>query len=87
MSSLRIQRAGAEDALAIAPLFNLYRQFYQQAPDEEAAWHFISERLRKNESVIFIALKDERAVGFTQLYPIFSSVGMKRCWLLNDLFV
>ena len=26
-------------------------------------------------------------MGFTQLYPIFSSVGMKRCWLLNDLFV
>ena len=25
--------------------------------------------------------------GFVQLYPLFSSVGMKRLWLLNDLFV
>ena len=87
MSSLSIQRAGAEDAQAIAPLFNLYRQFYQQAPDEEGALHFITERLRNNESVIFMALEDEKAVGFTQLYPIFSSVSMKRSWLLNDLFV
>jgi GNAT superfamily N-acetyltransferase len=25
--------------------------------------------------------------GFVHLYPIFTSVGMKRAWLLNDLFV
>lgn len=28
-----------------------------------------------------------RIVGFTQLYPGFSSVSMKRVWILNDLFV
>ena len=26
-------------------------------------------------------------VGFTQLYPSFSSVSMKKIWILNDLFV
>jgi ribosomal protein S18 acetylase RimI-like enzyme len=25
--------------------------------------------------------------GFAQLYPSFSSVGLKRIWILNDLFV
>ena len=27
------------------------------------------------------------AVGFTQLYPSFSSISMKRSWILNDLYV
>jgi GNAT superfamily N-acetyltransferase len=27
------------------------------------------------------------AVGFTQLYPMFSSTRMKNTWILNDLFV
>lgn len=26
-------------------------------------------------------------MGFVQLYPLFSSVQMKRLWLLNDLYV
>lgn len=26
-------------------------------------------------------------MGFTQLYPIFTSVGLGRSWLLNDLYV
>lgn len=31
--------------------------------------------------------KGEKYVGFTQLYPTFSSISMKRNWILNDLFV
>jgi GNAT superfamily N-acetyltransferase len=40
-----------------------------------------------NESVILVAGENNQPVGFTQLYPIFSSVSMCRAWLLNDLFV
>ncbi|MEK6226106.1 MAG: GNAT family N-acetyltransferase [Chloroflexota bacterium] len=29
----------------------------------------------------------ESRSGFTQLYPSFSSVSLKRLWILNDLFV
>ncbi|WP_299685388.1 GNAT family N-acetyltransferase [uncultured Dokdonia sp.] len=29
----------------------------------------------------------ETAVGFTQLYPIFSSVSMERMYILNDLYI
>ena len=33
-------------------------------------------------------VKDKQTyVGFTQLYPTFSSISMKRAWILNDLFV
>jgi ribosomal protein S18 acetylase RimI-like enzyme len=88
---VRIVRASAEYAGRIAPLFDAYRQFYQQPSDLKAARQFIAERLIHTESVIFLALlgtdADEPAVGFTQLYPSFSSTAMKRLWILNDLYV
>jgi GNAT superfamily N-acetyltransferase len=34
-----------------------------------------------------LAFDGDAAVGFTQLYPGFSSVSMARTFLLNDLFV
>ncbi len=37
--------------------------------------------------MVFVAEGPAGAVGFTQLYPSFSSVSMKRLWVLNDLFV
>ena len=75
----------------MAPLFDAYRQFYGSETDIEGATDFLTERLGNNESVIFLALigEGEQAtpVGFTQLYPLFSSTRMKSLWLLNDLFV
>src|SRR5690554_7323702 len=37
--------------------------------------------------MLFVAEVEGRAVGFTQLYPTFSSVSMARTFVLNDLFV
>lgn len=84
---LQIKKAAVEDVTALAVLFNGYRVFYKQASDINAAGNFLSERLQRNESVIFMAALDGVAIGFCQLYPIFSSVGLQRTWLLNDLFV
>jgi GNAT superfamily N-acetyltransferase len=84
---VQIKKAAAEDVKLIAPLFDAYRIFYNQPPDEEAAAGFLQDRLTNNESVIFIAFADDIAVGFCQLFPIFSSVGLKRTWLFNDLYV
>lgn len=82
-----IRRATIDDASVVAPLFNAYRVFYEQEPDLKAAEAFINERLLQDESVIFIAFANDKAVGFTQLYPIFSSVSLRTAWLLNDLYV
>ena len=84
---LTIKRAGLEDLEQLAVLFDEYRQFYQQPSDFEGGKHFLQARLEKDESVVLMAKEDETAVGFTQLYPIFSSVGMGKAWLLNDLYV
>jgi len=90
-STLRIVRASAEDVDRIAPLFEAYRRFYKQHPDPQRTRHFLADRLAHSESVIFFALLgsggEEAAVGFTQLYPSFSSTAMRRLWILNDLYV
>lgn len=82
-------RATLDDLDALAALFDGYRIFYKQAPDPAAARTFLEERLRRDESVIFIARDggNREALGFTQLYPLFSSVSARRIWVLNDLFV
>ncbi len=72
---------------AVAPLFDAYRQYYGQKSDLIGAKRFLSERLLLHESVIFLALEEDKPLGFTQLYPMFSSVSMERQWVLNDLFV
>lgn len=84
-----INKATLKDLDLITPLFDLYRQFYKQSSDPDSAKEFLSARISNNESVIFWALDEDNiaGMGFVQLYPIFSSVGMKRLWLLNDLYV
>ena len=47
----------------------------------------MSDRLTNNQSVVFMVYDGSRAAGFTQLYPLLSSVNMAAVWLLNDLFV
>ena len=88
---MHIKRATMSDLDDVAPLFDGYRQFYGQRSDLAAARAFLGERVRRDESVIFLAVTDEKsgaeALGFTQLYPSFSSVSLKRLWVLNDLFV
>lgn len=71
----------------VAVLFDAYRSYYDQAPDFKGALDFITQRIAQKDSVIFVALLDAEIIGFTQLYPIFTSLGMKRGWLLNDLYV
>jgi ribosomal protein S18 acetylase RimI-like enzyme len=72
----------------LVPLFDAYRQFYRHPPDLELARSFLEERFRNKESVVFIARDaDDSALGFTQLYPSFSSASARRIFILNDLFV
>lgn len=95
-----ILRATLDHLDALVPLFDGYRCFYEQSSDPERARGFLEDRLRAEDSVILLAVPgssedapgaqgtpDAPADGFTQLYPLFTSVGTQRTWLLNDLFV
>jgi GNAT superfamily N-acetyltransferase len=86
-SAWTIVAAGMDDLDALAPLFDGYRQFYGKPGDLAGAREFLAQRLAAAESTILLAWRDGTAAGFVQLYPIFSSVSMRRAWLLNDLFV
>ncbi len=84
---MKIVRAQLEHLEDLVPLFDGYRIFYKQESNLDHARLFLKERFLNNESIIYIAYSNEKAVGFTQLYPLFSSVSMERMYVLNDLFV
>ncbi|MGB8634309.1 MAG: GNAT family N-acetyltransferase [Rhodanobacteraceae bacterium] len=87
LSSVQIRQAGRDDLDIVVPLFDAYRRFYRQAPDAAAARAYLLERLQHEEAVILLAESEGTAVGFTLLYPGFSSVRMARAHVLNDLYV
>lgn len=88
MNSPIIRQATINDLDKVAEVFDKYRIFYGCDSDLQGAKQFIYERFLNMQSIIFIALdEEENCIGFTQLYPSFSSVSMKKVYILNDLFV
>ncbi len=82
-----IRRADTDDVSAILPLFIAYHHFYNVQSNADDCRRFLHERLMRNESIIFVAESNTKALGFTQLYPTFSSLAMKPSFVLYDLFV
>jgi len=87
MTTYKIKKAKVEDVPGLAILFDQYRVFYHKESDIAGAVSFLTYRLTRNESVVFLCEKEGKLAGFVQLYPLFSSTRMQRLWLLNDLFV
>jgi ribosomal protein S18 acetylase RimI-like enzyme len=87
MNKVQVRRAVLADLRLLAPLLDAYRVFYGRGSDVEAARRFLLERFTNGESVLFIAVAADAAVGFCQLYPSFSSVSLARIFILNDLYV
>ena len=88
---MEIKRINSSERHLVTTLFDEYRVFYKQPSDKSLAERFIQERLQNNESVIFVALDhiggEAIPIGFTQLYPKYSSMRAVRNWILNDLYV
>lgn len=76
------------DLDALVSLFAGYLQFYQVPRSASEIHAFLLERLQRGDAQLFIA-RDEHgmAQGFTQLYPLQSSLALAPAWLLSDLFV
>ena len=87
-TAIHTRTAILSDLEVVAPLFDAYRQFYDQAADLALARRFVGDRLQNQESVVLLALTpDQQVVGFCQLYPSFCSVEAKPIYTLYDLFV
>jgi GNAT superfamily N-acetyltransferase len=82
-----IQQATVRDIAALTPLFDEYRSFYRQPSEPGRIEKFLLDRFEHGQSVIFLARVAGQAVGFTQLYPSFSSASLARIFILNDLYV
>jgi GNAT superfamily N-acetyltransferase len=87
MNNIVCREAGLDDLPFLSVLFDKYRVFYGKTSDIPAAENFLKERIIQKESIIYVCVDNDQLLGFTQLYPLFSSTRMKRLWLLNDLFV
>ena len=84
---MRVRRADTNDLDPLTPLFEAYRRFYRQPEDLAGSRAFLQDRLARGDSVIFLAEEENGpTLGFTQLYPLFSSTVCRRLWLLNDLY-
>jgi ribosomal protein S18 acetylase RimI-like enzyme len=88
---MQIQRIDTGTLYIVEELFDKYRVFYHQPSNIKLAKQFLQQRLLNNESVIFAALNNQDGkiipAGFTQLYPLYSSVHVQENWILNDLYV
>lgn len=84
---MAILRATITDVADIAILFINYLAFYGYHRERAEVTGFLEQRLLQGESAIYYAADAGRAVGFVQLYPLFSSIRLCRIWVLNDLFV
>jgi ribosomal protein S18 acetylase RimI-like enzyme len=87
--NISVREATTDDIARVAVLFDAYRVFYGQNTNIHVAQFYLAERVKRGESKIFIAIDADthQTVGFTQLYPGFSSIRVGRIWILEDLFV
>ena len=83
---LTIRPANALDIDQLAPLVEKYRAFYKQQPSPRTRQYLI-ERIESGEALVFLANLDSHLIGFTLIYPTFSTVSLSPIWLLNDLYV
>ncbi|NNF62120.1 MAG: GNAT family N-acetyltransferase [Gammaproteobacteria bacterium] len=84
---MEIRALDETDLPQLATLFDQYRVFYCQTTDVDAARTFLQQRLSRGDSAILGAIVHDVLVGFVQLYPSYTSVGLGRIWILNDLYV
>ena len=85
---MRIRTADQTDIETLSLLFDNYRIFYNKNTDIAAAKSFLLNRMKNEESVIYVCeLENHILAGFVQLYPYFSSTNLQRLWMLNDLYV
>jgi len=84
---MTIIKAHIDHLEQLVPLFDGYRVFYKQPSNTKDAQAFLLERFKNKDAIIFMAYDNDKAIGFTQLYPLHSSVSMQSMYLLNDLFV
>lgn len=85
-----IRKATIQDLDQLTILFDKYLVFYKRPSNIPNQKAFLKERIENNEAIIYIAFDEEtknKAIGFTLIYPTFSSLLLSKILILNDLYV
>ncbi|MFC0266702.1 GNAT family N-acetyltransferase [Kushneria aurantia] len=84
-----VRKANLKDLSLLAVLLDEYRCFYGQPCNLKKAREFLQLRLELRDSYVLVYDFEDGADldGFVQLYPIYTTVRLDKCWILNDLFV
>ena len=74
---------------SLVDIFEEYRQFCGFDRSQKKTKVFLKKLILNEESTIFIAIDSEKdsVMGFVNLYPSYSSLALRRLWILNDLGV
>ena len=85
---ISIKKAGKADLAEASRLFDLYRQFYEEAADPRGTRSFLRQNIEKGRSTVYLACSGEgQALGFVQVYESWCSVEMAPVCILYDLYV
>ncbi|WP_419901317.1 GNAT family N-acetyltransferase [Kiloniella sp.] len=86
--TIEIIKANTKTIPKVTGVFDLYRQFYGQDSNLGGCEAYLTQRQEAGEATVFFAQNaNGEVLGFTQIYPTFSSVSLRRDLVLNDLFV
>ena len=84
-----IKSCDLENLPALSLIYDEYRVHFEQASDLLTSEQFLKDRLGKAQAVIFAAFDEfsDEIMGFTLLYPGFSSLKLNATWTLNDMYI
>jgi ribosomal protein S18 acetylase RimI-like enzyme len=85
-ADMNIIRATITNLEQLSPLVDAYGQFYKRPSNLDGIKLYLQEKLSKNQCVVFMAFEGQDEIGFTLLYPHYSTAALGHVWLLNDLF-
>ena len=87
---MKIKEATILEIDELAYIFHEYREIsvsHEGTSSIEESKSWLHDRINGREAVIFIAIEENSIVGFSTLYKGFSSISLKKYWVLNDLYV
>lgn len=84
-----IKHCQLNDLPKLSLIFDEYRVHFEQESNLEASTKFLRARIEKNQAVIFAAIDQDSddIMGFTLLYPMYSSLKVNSTWTLNDMYI
>lgn len=86
VNAVVVSRAGLQELGELTPIVECYRSFSNKTPSDRTE-QYLRDRIVNDEVIVFIARQDGSPVGFTLIYPTFSTTALAPIWHLCDLFV